>query len=115
MPASTCLTGGGGVDRFQFNLASEGADIIADFVTGTDRVWIDDAGFGLAGTGTLGGERRCLRARRRRDQRERHRSCSMPRRHQLLWDADGIGAGSAQLLATLIGVNAMSASDFLIV
>ena len=35
--------------------------------------------------------------------------------HQVLWDADGTGAGSAQLLATLLGVNAMSASDVLIV
>ena len=35
--------------------------------------------------------------------------------HQVLWDADGTGAGSAQLLATLVGVSTMSAGDFLVV
>jgi hypothetical protein len=35
--------------------------------------------------------------------------------HQLMWDADGTGAGASVLLATLLGVNTMGASDFLIV
>ncbi len=34
---------------------------------------------------------------------------------RLWWDADGTGAGAAKLLATLSGVNALSASDFVIV
>jgi hypothetical protein len=35
--------------------------------------------------------------------------------HQALWDADGTGAGSAQVLATLVGVTTMTAGDFRIV
>jgi hypothetical protein len=35
--------------------------------------------------------------------------------HQVLADADGTGAGSAVVLATLDGVTTMIASDFLIV
>lgn len=35
--------------------------------------------------------------------------------HQILWDADGTGVGSARLLATLTGVATMSASDCQIV
>ena len=108
------LTGGNGVDRFQFNQANEGADVIADFVSGTDRIWLDDAGFGLAGTGTLTANGVAF------VQGAAATSASATvlfdaATHQLLWDADGTGAGSAQLLATLVGVNQMSASDFMIV
>jgi trimeric autotransporter adhesin len=108
------LTGGGGVDRFQFNWPTEGGDVIADFATGTDRVYIDDAGFGIAGTGTLaangvafvpGAAATSASATLMFDAAT----------HQLLWDADGTGAASAELLATMVGVNAMSATDFLIV
>jgi hypothetical protein len=35
--------------------------------------------------------------------------------HQALWDADGTAAGSAQVLATLVGVTTMTAGDFRIV
>jgi Ca2+-binding RTX toxin-like protein len=108
------LTGGGGVDRFQFNAASDGADVIADFVTGTDRIWLDDAGFGLAGTGTLAANGVAFvqgAAATGASATVLFNAAS----HQLLWDADGTGTGAAQVLATLVGVNAMSASDFMIV
>jgi Ca2+-binding RTX toxin-like protein len=108
------LTGNAGIDTFQFNLPTEGADIAADFVAGTDRFALDNTGFGLAGTGTLaangvafvqGAVATSAGATFIFDATTR----------QVLWDADGTGAGSAQLLATLLGVNAMSAGDFLIV
>ena len=108
------LTGNAGIDTFQFNLPTDGADIVADFVAGTDRFALDNAGFGIAGTGTLAANGIAF------VQGAAATSASATvifnaTTHQILWDADGSGAGSAQLLATLLGVNAMSASDFLIV
>ena len=108
------LTGGVGGDTFQFDLPTEGADVITDFVSGTDRFAIDNAGFGIAGTGTLAANNVAFVA----GAAATSASATIlfnAATHQVLWDADGTGAGAAQLLATLVGVNTMNASDFLIV
>lgn len=41
------LTGGDGADHFLFKSASEGCDVICDFTSGSDKVVIDGAGFGI--------------------------------------------------------------------
>ena len=111
---SDTLTGGAGADTLRFEHLDEGADLIADFVSGTDRLALDNTGFGIAGTGTLAanGVSFVLGAAA---------TGAGPAvifnavTHQVLWDADGAGAGGAQALATLVGVTTMSASDFRIV
>ena len=65
------LTGGVGGDTFQFNLPTEGADVVTDFVSGTDRFAIDNAGFGIAGTGTLAANNIAFVAGSGGDQRKR--------------------------------------------
>jgi serralysin len=47
------LTGGGGNDAFRFMNATGGADTVTDFVSGSDILQLDRAGFGLSSTGSL--------------------------------------------------------------
>jgi Ca2+-binding RTX toxin-like protein len=49
------LFGGTGADTFVFNDATEGEDLIRDFITGEDRIELDAAAFGIA-TGNLAGQ-----------------------------------------------------------
>jgi hypothetical protein len=94
--------------------ATEGADTITDFVSGTNRFAIDNAGLGIVGTGTLAANGVTFVP-------GSAASGAGPTllfdaaTHQALWDADGTGAGSAQVLATLVGVTTMTAGDFRIV
>jgi Ca2+-binding RTX toxin-like protein len=108
------LTGGVGRDMYLFNLPTEAADVITDFVSGTDDFAIDNTGFGIAGTGTLAanGVAFVLGSAATRATASILFDAAT---HQVLWDADGTGAGVAQALATLTGVTTMSANDFRIV
>jgi polysaccharidase protein len=47
------LFGGDGADMFYFARPSDGADLVRDFVSGTDTVGINGVGFGLGFTGQL--------------------------------------------------------------
>jgi Ca2+-binding RTX toxin-like protein len=107
------LTGGGDADMFWFYERSGNADTITDFVSGTDRIAIDSRHLGT-GTGTLAANGITFVLG----------SSAVgagptvmfdATTHQVLADADGTGAGSALVLATLTGVATVSASDFLIV
>lgn len=108
------LTGGASSDTFQCNAPIDGADTITDFVTGTDRFAIDNAGFGIVGTGTLAanGVAFVLGSAATGAGPTLMFDAAT---HQVLWDGDGTGAGSAQILATLNGVTTMAASDFRII
>jgi Ca2+-binding RTX toxin-like protein len=108
------LAGGADADTFQFSRPTDGIDLIWDFMVGTDRVAIDNAGFGVAGTGSLaangidfvlGSAATSAHATILFDVAA----------HQLMWDADGTGAGGAQVLAIVSGVNTLSAGDVVIV
>jgi Ca2+-binding RTX toxin-like protein len=108
------LTGGSDADTFQLDSPIFGSDTVTDFVSGTDRIAISHWSFSIAGTGTLAanGVAFVLGAA------ATGAGATMmfdSTTHQVLWDADGTGAGAVQALATLAGVNTMSANDFLIV
>lgn len=45
-PGNDTLYGGGGADRFSFNSAYEGIDLIQDFSYGEDKVQISSSGMG---------------------------------------------------------------------
>ncbi|MFZ4409490.1 MAG: serine hydrolase [Paracraurococcus sp.] len=99
------LTGGAGRDLFRFDAPGEGGDRILDFTAGVDRIGLSAAGFGIGGGLVLsqdhatGGAAQLV-----------YRQAS----GALSWDADGAGAGSAVLLAWIIGKPALMAADFLL-
>ena len=109
------LWGGAGNDVFRFDLAGTAhADTIADFTNGADRIELDLAGAfsALAGTGTLAASAfvagpQALDA----DDRILYDQST----GQLFYDADGSGAGAAQLFATVAAGTVLSASDFRVV
>jgi len=104
------LTGSAGSDSFAFNNLSHGADTIADFVTGTDRILIEAAGFGggltagalssnqfVSGTAALDADDRFIYSA-----------------GSLFYDADGTGTTAQVQIATLTGAPALNAADILI-
>jgi Ca2+-binding RTX toxin-like protein len=108
------LIGGAGADNFRFATALGGGnvDVVADFVSGTDKVALDDAIFtaigapgalaaGAFATGTAAGDA---------DDRIVYNSTT----GQLFYDADGNGGGGAILFATLTGAPTLAASDFVV-
>ena len=108
------LTGGTGADSFVFDEdLGASANRILDFASGTDEIVLDgnahpnigasggfgvgDARFWSSGTGTAHDA----------DDRVLYNNSS----GQLWYDADGSGAGTAELIATLQGAPALAASD----
>ena len=108
------LTGAGGADTFAFTaaLGSGNVDRIADFVSGTDRIALDDSVFagltpgalpaGAFATGSAAGDA---------DDRVIYNAAT----GQLFFDADGNGAGAQVLFATLDGHPPVAASDFTVI
>jgi len=108
------LQGYGGADSFAFTTALGGGNVdqIADFVSGTDKILLDDAvftGFGLGAlpanafvAGTQAGDA---------DDRIVYNSAT----GQLFFDADGSGAGAQVLFATLDGHPPLNAGDFTVI
>jgi Ca2+-binding RTX toxin-like protein len=103
------LMGFGGADTFQFTtaLGDGNVDQIADFVSGIDRIALDDAIFGVftanafvAGTAAQDADDRIV-----------YDSAT----GQLFFDSDGSGAGAAVLFATLVGHPTINASDFTLI
>jgi Ca2+-binding RTX toxin-like protein len=88
------LTGGAGTDMFWFNASGTAdADTIMDFVVGTDKIQLDSIAF----TATTFGVNVLYSS------------------GALSYDADGAGGGSAVLIATLVGLPALTANDILAV
>jgi VCBS repeat-containing protein len=108
------LAGLGGADSFRFStaLGAANVDTIVDFQQGTDKIVLDDAIFqGLAvgaltpavfvvGTVTTD-----------EDQRIVYDSAT----GNLYYDADGLGGADAVLFATVLGLPALSSSDFTVI
>ncbi|CAK0749919.1 hypothetical protein CCP2SC5_1680001 [Azospirillaceae bacterium] len=107
------LIGGTGNDVFRYVSSSEGGDTITDFVRGTDKIQLVSSNFGnitssqiIAGsafvsnsTGSAVGSLNQL--------------IFNTSNGNLYYDADGVGAGSSVLLASL-NVRTLSASDILV-
>jgi serralysin len=108
------LVGYGGADRFAFTTALGGGNIdqIADFLSGTDGIQLDDAVFTGLGLGALGANAFVVGTTAQdADDRIVYDSAT----GALFFDADGNGAGAAVQFATLIGHPALSASDFTVI
>jgi Ca2+-binding RTX toxin-like protein len=111
------LLGFAGADTFQFTTAigtgTGNVDLIADFVSGTDKIALDDAIFTAIGapgalaagafvTGTAAAD-------------ANDRIIYNAANGQLFYDADGNGAGAAVLFATLQNHPSIAASDFMVI
>jgi Ca2+-binding RTX toxin-like protein len=113
------LTGGAGADSFVFAEAgTANADRITDFAPGADKVALDDAGF--AAIGNLGdfaaGDARFYAAAGASSGHDGDdRVIYDTSTGQLYYDADGNGTGTAQLIATLTNIPAISATDLTVI
>ncbi|MGQ0590237.1 MAG: calcium-binding protein, partial [Sphingosinicella sp.] len=108
------LNGGAGADRFVFADAFGPAlaDRIQDFVSGLDRIFIDNAVFTDLPNGALAaGAFRTGSAALDADDRIIYNPAS----GALLFDADGNGAGAAVQFAVLSGAPVLAASDFTVI
>jgi Ca2+-binding RTX toxin-like protein len=114
------LAGGAGADSFLFFEApgAANADRITDFVSGTDKLKLDDAAY--AGIGVLGSFAAAdprfhagagLTAGTEVDDRVIYSSST----GNLYYDADGSGAEVSQLIATLQGAPTLAASDVAVI
>ncbi|MEQ1589018.1 MAG: calcium-binding protein [Gallionella sp.] len=112
------LNGGAGADTFVFNtaLGATNVDSIAGFVPGSDAIQLDFAIFGGAGaTGVLSSTAFAsgagMTAAATVDQHIIYNSTS----GGLYYDADGAGGVASVQFATLVGVPAVTAADFMLV
>lgn len=107
------LTGGEGSDTFHFASAAEGPDTIQDFESGRDVLRFEVLGLGGGlDVGQIGSSHLVMGlAATSFEGQFIFDSVSS----KLWFDADGMGSGSATVIARLIGVNALTENDFLIV
>ena len=106
------LTGGEGSDQFVYLNPNEGGDTITDFVVGTDKIAAVASGFGgELSAGELSESSFVMgSAATNSEQRFVFNDASS----ELFFDADGSGAASQQLIATLDGVSNLSTGDILL-
>jgi Ca2+-binding RTX toxin-like protein len=108
------MVGFGGADTFAFTsaLGAGNVDTIADFLSGTDKIALDDAIFtALPGGSLAAGAFVTGSAAGDADDRIIYNSAT----GALSYDADGNGAGAAVQFATLTNHPMLTASDFLMI
>ncbi|UPY39325.1 hypothetical protein LHU95_09625 [Sediminicoccus sp. KRV36] len=105
------LTGGLGSDAFRFDTATEGADRITDFTTGTDTLEFSMFGFGgglTVGMDLAAADAFVLGAVATQAHGQFLYTATTG---ALAWDVDGTGGAAAQLVAILTSHPALVASD----
>ena len=111
------LKGGLGADRFQFSRKTDGIDVVADLLSGTDKIGISAAGFGgglVAGVMVQASQLLTVTqgsAATNASQRFIYNSTT----GGLFFDADGSGAGFATQFAILSNKTTLMATDFMVV
>ena len=114
---SDTLTGGAGADTFAFDQAPDDttADLITDFLSGSDRLQLDALVFGnLGSSGSFAsGDARFRSGTSAQDADDRVIYHSATGR--LWYDADGNGAGTQQLMATLQAGAVLAATDISVI
>jgi len=114
------LSGGAGADKFVFTVAAGAADadLVADFTSGSDQIHLSGASHAnLGATGNFApGDARFFAAAgatggHDADDRVIYNTST----GQLLYDADGNGAGVAQVVATLQGAPTLAATDIVVI
>jgi Ca2+-binding RTX toxin-like protein len=114
------LTGGAGADSFVFNdaLASANADYVNDFVSGSDRLLLDDAIFaklGGPGSFTAGDERFVAAAGARNGVEADDRLMYDTSTGKLYYDPDGLGGGGAFIVGVVQGAPTLVATDITVI
>src|SRR5918994_4286791 len=109
------VSGGGGQDSFAFHdFGATNADVLTDFAGNWDNIHLDISAFtalGTTGRFVAGDARfRLGAAAQDADDRIIYNQAT----GQLWYDADGNGAGAAQLIATLSNRGAMNATDIFV-
>jgi serralysin len=108
------LIGGAGNDNFVFaESGTANADQITDFAPGADKLALDSDAFGLSEGNFAAGDARFFAGAAAHDADDRVIYNSST--GQLYYDADGIGAGAAQLVATLTTHPGVSAADVTVI
>jgi Ca2+-binding RTX toxin-like protein len=113
------LWGGSGADVFIFReMGGANADRVGDFTSGSDKVHLDDAAFsaiGAMGNFASGDARFWSAAGATSGHDSNDRVIYNTSTGSLYYDADGSGAGAAQLIATLTGLPGVAASDIVVI
>ena len=119
MGGNDTLVGGTGQDVFLFAAApgTGNVDQVADFVSASDKLTFDNSVFtALGGAGNFGpGDARFAAGAGFTSGRDSSdRLIYNTTNGQLFYDSDGNGAGASQLVATLQGAPALSATDIVV-
>jgi Ca2+-binding RTX toxin-like protein len=116
------LTGGNGQDRFAFSEtpAAGNVDLITDFVSSTDKIAIDNSvtafnAIGPDGNFAAGDARFAAGAGFTSGRDASDRIVYNTTTGSLYYDADGSGAGAAQLISTFQGNPAIAATDITVI
>ena len=113
------LWGGSGADSFVFReMGTANADRVSDFVSGADKVQLDDSAFtaiGALGNFAAGDGRFWAAAGATSGHDANDRVVYNTSTGSLYYDADGSGAGAAQLIGTFTGNPAVVATDIAVV
>jgi Ca2+-binding RTX toxin-like protein len=110
---SDLLIGGAGADTFAFTtaLGAGNVDTVSGFLSGTDKIALDDAIFGGVTSGNLANAFVVGTAAGDADDRIIYNQAT----GELFYDADGSGAGAAVLFASLQGAPVLAASDLVVI
>jgi Ca2+-binding RTX toxin-like protein len=113
------LSGGSGQDSYVFReFGAANADTVANFSSNWDQLRFDDGGFtniGAMGKFSAGDARFYAAAGASAGHDADDRIVYDTSTGQLYYDADGSGAGAAQLVATVQGAPAVAASDLFVI
>jgi Ca2+-binding RTX toxin-like protein len=111
------LWGGAGADTFAFReMGTANADRVSDWTSGSDKVALDDSAFtaiGALGNFAAGDGRFWAAAGATGGHDANDRVIYNTSTGSLYYDADGSGAGAAQLIATFQGNPAVAATDII--
>jgi Ca2+-binding RTX toxin-like protein len=114
------LTGGAGTDHFVFNTAlnaKSNKDSITDFLSGTDKIYLENAVMTALGltTGSLTTDQFFSSSTAVKGNDLTDRIIYNTTTGALYYDADGSGKGNAVQFATLVGVATLTVDDFTII
>ncbi|WP_426954213.1 beta strand repeat-containing protein [Muricoccus radiodurans] len=104
------LIGGAGADTFMLSIVGADRDVVSDFVSGTDRLWVTANGAGGLLPGVLAAEQFVANGTGLAgdaDDRLIYNTVT----GQLFFDADGTGSDARIQIATLTGAPTLVASD----
>jgi Ca2+-binding RTX toxin-like protein len=116
---SDTMTGGAGADSFVWAEAgTNNRDTVTDFVSGTDELLFENGtltAMGAAGAWTAGDTRFWASAGATSGHDADDRLIYNTTTGNLYYDADGSGAGAAQVVATFSGAPGMAATDVTVI